>query len=119
MYKFRVTSLPLNKQLTASLKYIYGAGWRKINNLLASLGISLSFFINSLNFYYRDLIVFYLSRLVLSKARIERAANLSVTKMQEAKTYRGYRHRFCLPVRGQRSRSNANTQRSKRKKTYK
>jgi small subunit ribosomal protein S13 len=115
MYKFRVTTLFLNKQLPISLKYIYGASWCKIFNLLAALGISLNFSINSLNFYYRDLVIFYLSKLVLSKARIERGINLNIAKLKEAKTYRGFRHKFSLPVRGQRSRSNANTQRSKRK----
>jgi small subunit ribosomal protein S13 len=119
MYKFRVTTLFLNKQLPISLKHIYGVSWCKAFNVLSTLGISLNFSINSLNFYYRDLVIFYLSKLVLSQARIERNINLNIARFKEAKIYRGYRHRYSLPVRGQRSRSNANTQRSKRKNYYK
>ena len=51
MYKFRVTNLELDKELSVALKSIYGLGWHKVNFILARLGISNLFFVNELNEY--------------------------------------------------------------------
>lgn len=112
MYKFRTTVLPLNKKLSVSLKNIYGIGWYKINYILSFLGFSFLFFINSLNSYYCDLLFFYLTKLVQSQVYLERNIILNIMKLEN--TFKGYRHQFFLPVHGQRTRTNANTQRSKR-----
>jgi ribosomal protein S13 len=67
MYKFRVTNLHLNKELSIALKSIYGIGFYKSNFILALLGISSPFFLDRLNTYYKDILFFYLETFVMSK----------------------------------------------------
>ncbi len=115
MYKFRITNLNLNKELSVALTFIFGLGWHKVNYILARLGICYPFFVDELNNYYKDILFFYLENFVISVARINRYNNLRIKKLQDLLTYKGYRHTFHLPVHGQRTRTNANTQRSKRR----
>lgn len=116
MYKFRITNLYLNKELSVTLKSIYGLGWHKSNYILALLGISYPFFLDDLNNYYKDVLFFYLEMFVMSVARIDRYISLRIKRLKDLLAYRGIRHSLNLPVRGQRTRTNASTQRSKRRK---
>lgn len=116
MYKFRVTNLNENKELSVALKSIYGLGWYKVNFILARLGISNLFFVDDLNTYYKDVLFFYLEFFIVSIARIDRYISLAIKKLTDLGTYKGIRHKLFLPVHGQRTRTNANTQRSKRRK---
>lgn len=116
MFKFRMTILNLNKGLSIVLNYIYGLGWYKINYLLSRLGISNFFLASDLNLYYKDILFYYLEFFIMSYAHIDRYITLSIKKLIDLSTYRGLRHQACLPVHGQRTRTNANTQRSKRRK---
>jgi small subunit ribosomal protein S13 len=116
MYNFRVTNLNLNKELSIALKNIYGLSWYKVNFILARLGIPHLFFVDDLNNYYKDILFFYLEFFIVSVARIDRSVSLSIKKLIDIGTYKGNRHSLFLPVHGQRTRTNANTQRSKRRK---
>jgi len=51
----------------------------------------------------------------MSEAHIKRFVNLKIKKLKDIETYRGIRHKLNLPVHGQRTRTNAKTQRSKRR----
>jgi small subunit ribosomal protein S13 len=83
---------------------------------LALLGISFPFFLDDLNHYYKDISSLYLEMFVMSLARIDRYISLRIKRLKDLSTYRGNRHSLNLPVHGQRTRTNANTQRSKRRK---
>lgn len=52
----------------------------------------------------------------MSVARIDRYTGLRIKRLKDLLTYKGNRHTLNLPVHGQRTRTNANTQRSKRRK---
>jgi len=62
--------------------------------------------------------LYLLKGLVASDARIKRVIENNITKLITIDSYRGSRHKLTLPVRGQRTRTNAGTQRSKRFKNY-
>ena len=115
MYKFRITDLPLNKELSVALKSIDGLGLRKANYILSKLGISHLILVENLNLYYKDLLFFYLENFVMSIASISRYKDLRIKRLIDLNTYKGIRHELFLPVHGQRTRTNANTQRSKRR----
>ena len=51
--------------------------------------------------------------LIISDVRIKRRIQFHINKLKDIRTVRGIRHKFCLPVRGQRSRTNAKTQKKK------
>jgi small subunit ribosomal protein S13 len=82
---------------------------------MSRLGISSLIFVDNLNLYYKDLLFFYLENFVMSIACINRYKDLRIKKLIDLNTYKGIRHELFLPVHGQRTRTNANTQRSKRR----
>jgi len=67
-----------------------------------------------LNLYFFAVLHFFLKGFHISDARIKRRVILSINRLFDSGCYRGKRHQLCLPVRGQRTRTNASTQRSKR-----
>jgi small subunit ribosomal protein S13 len=101
-------NIPLNKRVEIGLTYIYGIGRPTANELLAELGISQ-------DTYVRDLTEDEVARLrtkvddltVEGDLRRERSQN--VKRLMEIGCYRGLRHRRGLPVRGQKTKTNART----------
>ena len=101
-------NIPLNKRVEIGLTYIYGIGRSTSNELLARVGISP-------DTYVRDLTEDEVSKLrdeidsltVEGDLRRERSQN--VKRLMEIGCYRGLRHRRGLPVRGQKTKTNART----------
>jgi small subunit ribosomal protein S13 len=81
------------------------------------MGLSYPFFIKNLNYYNLNFLLFILKGLILSDTRIKRNIETNINHLILINSYRGARHKMNLPVRGQRTRTNAGTQRSKRIKT--
>jgi small subunit ribosomal protein S13 len=111
---FRDTPLSVNKELRFMFISIYGVGLHKSNLALSKVGIAYPFFYQNLNSYLYFLIQYILKILVVNDARIRRKIFININKLIDIDAYRGIRHKFGLPVRGQRTRTNAATQRSKR-----
>ena len=114
MFLFRDTVLSEKNEIRVSLKNIYGVGWHKANTIINKLGLSNPFFSRNLNYYNINIILYLLKGLVLSDARIKRVIENNITRLMTIESYRGFRHKLNLPVRGQRTRTNAGIQRSKR-----
>jgi len=79
------------------------------------MGFACPFFLNNLNFYFKEVLFYYLDLALESIAINKRFIFLKIKELIDLKTYRGIRHEKDLPVHGQRTRTNANTQRSKRR----
>ena len=107
-------NIPLNKRAEVGLTYIYGIGRSTSNQLLAEAGISP-------DTYVRDLTDDEVTKLrekvedypVEGDLRRDRSQN--VKRLQEIGSYRGLRHRRGLPVRGQRTKTNARTRKGPRR----
>jgi SSU ribosomal protein S13P len=67
-----------------------------------------------LNAYYFNLLTYLLRHLVISQTRISRFIQLNIKTLMDIHSYRGLRHKLFLPVRGQRTRSNARTRKKLR-----
>ena len=101
-------NIPLNKRVEIGLTYIYGIGQSTSNDVLKKTGISP-------DTYDRDLTEDEVARLrtkvddltVEGDLRRERSQN--VKRLMEIGCYRGLRHRRGLPVRGQKTKTNART----------
>jgi len=115
MFKFRTYDLKIWTLLCVTLKTVYGMGWHKVIFVPSKLGISLNIYTGELNVYFKDILFYFLNKFTLTNTNIERYNSLCIRKLKELYTYRGVRHLFHLPVHGQRTRTNANTQRSKRR----
>lgn len=102
-------NIPLNKRVEIGLTYIYGIGRSTSNELLARAGISPDTYVRDLTEdevgKLRDLIDSDL--VVEGDLRRERSQN--VKRLMEIGCYRGLRHRRGLPVRGQKTKTNART----------
>ena len=103
--------IPANKQIGISLQYIYGIGSGMSKNILAQAGISPD--IKAKELTEED--VSRLREFVDKECRVEgdlrRETSLNISRLTEIGCYRGLRHRHRLPVRGQRTRTNARTKR--------
>lgn len=114
MFLYKDKLLPDKKELRTSLKTIYGVGWIKANNIVNKVGIKYPYAISNLNNYQINLLLFLLKGLVISDTKIQRQYESNIRKLILNNSYRGQRHFMCLPVRGQRTRTNAKTQKRKR-----
>jgi small subunit ribosomal protein S13 len=100
-------NIPLNKRVEIGLTYIYGVGRSTSNQLLSELRISP-------DTYVRDLTEDEIARLrelidrdVPVEGDLRRERSQNVKRLMEIGCYRGLRHRRGLPVRGQRTKTNA------------
>lgn len=113
MARLAGVDLPRNKRMEIALTYIYGIGKTSAVKILDACGISL-------DTKSDDLTEDEISRIrtELSKYTVEgdlrRMEGLSIKRLSEINAFRGMRHRRGLPVRGQRSKTNAKTCRKRR-----
>ena len=109
MARIAGVNLPLNKRSEIGLTYIYGIGRSTSNKVLAELGIAPDTYVRDLTedevTKLRDLIDGSLT--VEGDLRRERSQDIK--RLQEIGCYRGLRHRRGLPVRGQKTKTNART----------
>ncbi len=109
MARISGVNIPLNKRVEVGLTYIYGIGRSRSNDLLKQAGIGPDTYVRDLTeaevSKLRDLIDSDLT--VEGDLRRERSQNIK--RLMEIGCYRGLRHRRGLPVRGQRTRTNART----------
>lgn len=115
MARIEGVDLPRNKRVEIGLTYIYGIGRSRSNEVLAATGVNPDTRVKDLT----EGEVALLREFITSNYRVEgdlrREVQLNIKRLQEIGTYRGMRHRRSLPVRGQRTRTNARTRRGKRK----
>lgn len=115
MARIAGVDLPRDKRVVIGLTYIYGIGRKTSSDILRSLGINE-------NTRVRDLTEADIARLREAIDRdyqvegdLRRQVSMNIKRLQEINCYRGMRHRLNLPVRGQRTRTNARTRRGARK----
>jgi small subunit ribosomal protein S13 len=102
-------NIPLNKRVEVGLTYIYGIGRSTSNELLDSLKIGR-------DTYVRDLTEDEVARLrdkidqdLVVEGDLRRERSQNIKRLMEIGCYRGLRHRRGLPVRGQKTKTNART----------
>ena len=107
--------IPRNKQIRVSLQYIHGIGPNLSQKILAQTDINPDAKADSLT----EEEVNRLRELIDHEYRVEgelrKEVNLNIRRLIDISSYRGMRHRYSLPVRGQRTRTNARAQRGPRK----
>jgi small subunit ribosomal protein S13 len=107
--------IPVNKQAWVSLQYIFGIGPHQSQNILAKAKIAPEVKVKDLT----DEEVNRLREIIDKQFRVEgelrKEINFNIKRLIEIGSYRGNRHRRSLPVRGQRTRTNARTKRGSRK----
>jgi small subunit ribosomal protein S13 len=109
MARISGVNIPLNKRVEIGLTYIYGIGRSTSNRLLSELGIEQDRKVRDLTeeevVKLRDLI----DNSVVVEGDLRRERSTNIKRLQEIGCYRGLRHRRGLPVRGQKTKTNART----------
>jgi small subunit ribosomal protein S13 len=115
MARISGVDLPRTKRVEIGLTYIYGIGRFRSNEILTAAGVSPDVRVKDLS----EDDVRKISRVIEEKGGVEgdlrKEISMNIKRLIEIGSYRGARHRRNLPVRGQRTRTNARTRKGPRK----
>ena len=106
--------LPKEKRVEIGLTYIYGIGLKRSQKILSDAGVSPDVRVKDLTSDQEQAIRNAMSSYIL-EGDLRREVALNIKQLVEMGCYRGLRHRRNLPVRGQRSKTNARTRKGPRK----
>jgi small subunit ribosomal protein S13 len=102
-------NIPLNKRVEIGLTYIYGIGRSQSNKLLSELGIPADTYVRDLTEDEVSKLRDQIDRDLMVEGDLRRERSQNVKRLMEIGCYRGLRHRRGLPVRGQKTKTNART----------
>lgn len=109
MARIAGVNIPTNKRVPIALTYIYGIGGKTARDICAKVGIAENVRVNQLS----DDEVLRLRELIDKDHKVEgdlrREVAMNIKRLMDLGCYRGLRHRRGLPVRGQRTHTNART----------
>ena len=107
--------LPKGKRIDVALTYIYGIGKYQSEKILAEIGVEVSKRVKDLTDEEVNRINTVLSKDYEVEGDLRREVQDNIKRYITIGCYKGYRHRRNLPVRGQRTKTNARTRRGRRK----
>lgn len=107
-------NIPDNKHAVISLTYVYGIGKTRAKSILAAVGIEESTKISTLSDAQLDSLRDEVAKYTV-EGDLRREITLNIKRLMDLGCYRGLRHRRSLPVRGQRTKTNARTRKGPRK----
>ena len=109
MARIAGVDLPKEKRVEIGLTYIYGIGRSAADEILAATKINPDTRVKDLTKDEEALIRDYIDKIFTVEGDLRRNTALDIKRLVEIQCYRGTRHRKGLPVRGQRSKTNART----------
>ena len=113
MARIAGTNIPQNKVVHVALTYIYGIGKKFSNDICTKLSISKDKRVNSLAENEILKIREFIDKNYKVEGDLRREVSLNIKRLVDLATYKGSRHKKKLPVRGQRTHSNARTRKGK------
>jgi len=113
MTRIAGVNLPKGKRIEVALTYIFGIGRNVSKQLLNQLKIDLNTKVDALTEDQEQQIREEIAKMI-TEGDLRRQVTNDIKRLQEIGTYRGFRHRRRLPVRGQRTKTNGRTKRGKK-----
>ena len=107
-------NIPDNKHVDVSLTHVYGIGRKTAQDICDKLKIKYSKKVSELSEEQLDKIRDELKNFQI-EGDLRREINFNIKRLMDLGCYRGIRHRKCLPLRGQRTKTNARTRKGPRK----
>ena len=107
--------LPKDKRIEIGLTYIYGIGRKTAKDIIAETGINPDTRVKDLTEAEENKLREAIDRNCIVVGDLRRQTALDIKRLTEIGCYRGLRHRKGLPVRGQRSKTNARTRKGPKK----
>ena len=115
MARIAGVDLPNEKRIEAGLTYIYGIGWTTSRKILEKTGINPDTRVKDLTEEEAGKIRKVIENDYLVEGDLRRDVNMYIKSLMEIGCYRGIRHRRGLPVRGQKTKTNARTRKGPKK----
>ena len=107
--------LPKDKRIEIALTYIFGIGRKSAKDILAQTGVNPDIRVKDLSEADENKLREVIDEQYTVEGDLRRAVALDIKRLSEIGCYRGIRHRRGLPVRGQRSKTNARTRKGPKK----
>nr|UNJ15574.1 ribosomal protein S13 [Cyanidiaceae sp.] len=111
MVRIAGRELPINKRVEIALAYIYGIGMCRSKKILQELKIDINTRAKNLSIREIASIREYIERNYVVESDLRRFELINIKRLIEINSYKGKRHKMLLPVRGQRTKTNARTRR--------
>ncbi|OON94743.1 MAG: 30S ribosomal protein S13 [Candidatus Epulonipiscioides saccharophilum] len=115
MARIAGVDLPKNKRVEIGLTYIYGIGRPSSRKILATVDIDFDTRVKDLTDEQADKIRAEIEKTMIVEGDLRREVALNIKRLVEIGSYRGIRHRRGLPVRGQKTKTNARTRKGPKK----
>jgi small subunit ribosomal protein S13 len=115
MARIEGIDLPRDKRVEVGLTYIYGIGESTARQILANTGVQPSTRVRDLTEDEISAVREFISQNLTVEGDLRRETQMNIKRLMEIGSYRGLRHRRGLPVRGQRTRTNARTRKGPKK----
>ena len=109
MARIAGVDLPRDKRIEIGLTYIFGIGRKTAQNILAATGVNPGVRVKDLAEEDGGKVRDYIDHNLTVEGDLRRNVSLDIKRLVEIGCYRGVRHRKGLPVRGQRTKTNART----------
>jgi small subunit ribosomal protein S13 len=107
--------IPGDKRICIALRYIYGVGPKSALEILEGVGIDPNIRCKTISDDELSRLSSYIEDKYVIEGQLRRQESQNIARMRDIRCYRGLRHRVGLPVRGQRTRTNARTRKGPRK----
>ena len=114
MARIAVVNIPDNKHAVISLTYVYGIGKTTAKQICASTGIAEDTKIGDLSEDQLDVVRNEVGKFTV-EGDLRRETQMNIKRLMDMGCFRGIRHRRSLPLRGQRTKTNARTRKGPRK----
>ena len=115
MARISGVDLPRDKRIEVGLTYVYGIGPTSAKKILAETGINPDTRVKDLTEQEEALLRECIDKNYVVEGDLRRSVALNIKRLTEIGSYRGLRHRRGLPVRGQRSKTNARTRKGQKR----
>ena len=115
MARIAGVDLPRDKRVEIGLTYVYGIGRTSANKILEEAGVDPDTRVRDLTSDEEKRINAVIEKSYMVEGDLRREVALNIKRLQEIGCYRGIRHRKGLPVRGQKTKTNARTRKGKKK----
>ncbi len=115
MARISGVDLPRDKRVEIALTYIFGIGRKTASDIIAATGVNPDVRVKDLTEDDVAKLREYIDRNVKVEGDLRRETAFDIKRLIEIGSYRGVRHRKGLPVRGQRSKTNARTRKGPKK----
>ena len=115
MARIAGVDLPRDKRVEIGLTYVYGIGRKRASEILAATGVNPDTRVRDLSDEDEKKLRDYIDHNLIVEGDLRRNVSLNIKRLIDIQCYRGVRHRKGLPVRGQRTKTNARTRKGPKK----